>query len=294
MSEKFWKLEIVPWNDGTDCLTLEQEGALLRICNAINLYDRPINDNVFILCGLFRCNDRKAKRLVRELVAAGKIQILDGKIHNKKASETVSSRVRIATGKQSAGRRGGVESGKTRSKPLNNKELHEAYASTENEQDKIREDKKEKKTPPTPPKGGDGGGILEKGKRLLDVVGVSFNDPSWYGDFSIISRWESDGLDFEFDILPAIQQAVSKSKKNGKPRSLKYYDRPVRDWHARRKPDKGLVDHFVAKKDSAQWKAWRSHMIETGKTVKAMDIQESWVVPTEWPPSEGAELETKH
>ncbi|RWR09788.1 DUF1376 domain-containing protein [Paenirhodobacter populi] len=145
MSE-FYKFEIANWNEGTANLTLEQEAAYLRIVNAIRLSDQPITFNMFVLCGLWRCNERKAKRILQELVDAGKVHIEDGKIVNEKAVEAASNLRRLRAERASAGSRGGVESGKARSKCLENKDTSEAIAST-------REEKKREDITPHPPKG---------------------------------------------------------------------------------------------------------------------------------------------
>ncbi len=80
---EYYKHEIAKWNVATDDLTLEQEAAYLRIVNAIRLNERPITLNKFALCGMLRCNDRKAKRILDELVAAGLIDVSDGLIRDK-------------------------------------------------------------------------------------------------------------------------------------------------------------------------------------------------------------------
>lgn len=81
----FYLFEIANWNEGTANLTLEQEAAYLRIVNAIRLSDQPLTMNKFALCGMWRCNERKAKRLLDDLISAGKISIEGGKIVNSKA-----------------------------------------------------------------------------------------------------------------------------------------------------------------------------------------------------------------
>lgn len=144
----WYKMNPVDWNDGTDDLTLEQEAAYLRLCHAIYINERPIRDNGFVVAGLLRCNDRKAKRLVAELEAAGKITVADGFISNRRAAEEVSNRNRVRAERKSAGSRGGVESAKSRSKTLKNNEAGQAFASTPGEPDKIRvEESREPLTP---------------------------------------------------------------------------------------------------------------------------------------------------
>ena len=146
----WYKMNPVDWNDGTDQLTLEQEAAYLRICHAIYITERPIRDNGFVVAGLLRCNDRKAKRLVAELVEAGKLEIVDGHISNRRAIEEISNRNRTRIDRKSAGSRGGVESGKTRSNALKNNETDEAFASTLNEPEEKREE--ENRIAPLPPR----------------------------------------------------------------------------------------------------------------------------------------------
>lgn len=77
---EYWQLKIAKWNLATDDMTLELEGALLRVVNATRLYDRPIKANLRVLSGLWRCNERRAKRLLSDLVATGEIRIEDGLI----------------------------------------------------------------------------------------------------------------------------------------------------------------------------------------------------------------------
>ena len=151
--------------------------------------------------------------------------------------------------------------------------------------EQSRAEQKRTEPPKPPDTGGAAGRVMEMGEKVLGLIGVSFTDPTWFGDFSQISAWLGDGLDFELDIFPAIQQSMAKKKPGWRPRNLKYFDRPVRDWYARRKPDSGLVDHFVANKGSAEWQAWREYRVNQGQGTKLMDAQESFVVPTQWPPS---------
>lgn len=149
MMGNWYKMNPVDWNDGTEDLTLEQEAAYLRICHAIYITERPIRENWFVLAGLLRCSDRKAKRLVSELVDAGKLVVVDGLISNRRAMDEVSTRRGLSVDRSSAGRRGGIESGKSRAKALKNNDSDEAIASSKTNQ--IREDKiREERDPPYP------------------------------------------------------------------------------------------------------------------------------------------------
>ncbi len=145
----FYKMEPLKWDRGTDDLSLEQEAAYLRVVNAINAADQPIRANHRLLAGMWRCNERKAKRLLGELIKAGKVTIEDGWIFNRKAMEDVSNRRELSVKRASSGHSGGIESGKSRSKTLKNKETNEANASSRIEENR----REEKKEPPLPPEG---------------------------------------------------------------------------------------------------------------------------------------------
>lgn len=146
----WYKMDPIDWNDGTEELSLEQEAAYLRICHAIYITERPIHDNGFVVAGLLRCNDRKAKRLISELVAAGKITVENGLISNRRAVEEVSNRNRTRAERKSAGSRGGVESAKARAKPLENNDPVQAIASTQNEPEEKREEESREPLTPLP------------------------------------------------------------------------------------------------------------------------------------------------
>ena len=276
--QTWYKRDPIAFMDGVEGLGPELIGAYAYLLDLIYARGGESKRDDRSLAGRLGCSTRKAKALTDALIERGKLEFHDGFVTNSRAKSELKKSREVSERRANAGRTGGEN------KPVCNKNNNLTQAKPEQcaPIDKIREEKI--KNPPISPQEGGGVGIMEKGEKLLGLIGINFNDPSWFGDFSIISRWEGDGIDFDLDILPAIQQSVAKSKTGKKPRSLKYYDRPVRDWHSRRKPDSGLVDHYVAKHGSAQWKAWRAYRVQNGETVKAMDAQESWSVPTEWPP----------
>jgi uncharacterized protein YdaU (DUF1376 family) len=144
----WYKMNPVDWNDGTDDLTLEQEGAYLRICNAIYISERPIRDNMFVVAGLLRCSDRKARRLVDDLVKAGKLVIEDGHILNRRAVDEVSARVRLRMERQSNGSRGGSKTAEKRANALKDNEEAPANATGKNAAEEIRQE--ETREPLTP------------------------------------------------------------------------------------------------------------------------------------------------
>jgi uncharacterized protein YdaU (DUF1376 family) len=196
----WYKMDPIAWNDGTQDLTLEQEAAYLRICNAIYISERPIRDNAFVIAGLFRCNERKAKRLLLELVAAGKITIEDGVISNRRAIEEVSNRDRIRMERQSAGSRGGVESGKARAKPLKDNDTGEANASSKNEPDKTRGEEKREKPRAS-------GMIYDK---LIEAASSRGNcHPNLVMGIQPIVDLLAQNYDIDRDVLPVVREKAS-------------------------------------------------------------------------------------
>jgi uncharacterized protein YdaU (DUF1376 family) len=138
----WYKMNPVDWNEGTQDLTLEQEAAYLRICNAIYIAEGPIRDNIFVVAGLLRCSDRKARRLLDELVAAGKLNVENNHIVNRRAVDEVSTRSRRRVERKASGSRGGSESAKSRANLLINNDCTPEVALSKSGPDEKREDEK--------------------------------------------------------------------------------------------------------------------------------------------------------
>jgi uncharacterized protein YdaU (DUF1376 family) len=153
----WYKMTPLDWNKGTEKLTLEQESAYLRLCHAMYIQGGPISDNPFVLAGYFRSDTKKARRLLKELVEAGKVTVEDGEISNKRAMDVISSRDRLSVVRQTSAKRSRnvsetfseqshdhSETGDDKSLKNNNTSL--ANANSRDVLDKIREDKIRKDT----------------------------------------------------------------------------------------------------------------------------------------------------
>jgi uncharacterized protein YdaU (DUF1376 family) len=96
MSDPYYRMFPREWDDGTSKLTLEQEAALLRICNAINSRRAPLPDDeegdreMMHRC---RVSMRKWRSLKSALVKAGKITIENGVICQARALSEVGYRL---------------------------------------------------------------------------------------------------------------------------------------------------------------------------------------------------------
>ena len=138
----FYKMDPAAWDFGTTNLSLEEEAAYLRIVNAIHKHDQPLPDNDRVLAGMFRCSTRKARALVAALVAAGKIQNVDGKIINEKAISDLVHRGLVSGSIAESGAKGGRTRAENAAKALENKDQAQAIASS-----RIEENREEKEEP---------------------------------------------------------------------------------------------------------------------------------------------------
>ena len=109
MKGEFYKMDFRAWNMGTVELDLEHEAAYLRLCHAMYDVGGPVPNSIRLLMGLFRCGNVKAAALLRNLIAAGKIEITeDGKLINKRVSVELADRARLSAKRSLAGERGGT------------------------------------------------------------------------------------------------------------------------------------------------------------------------------------------
>ena len=73
MKGEFYKMEYESWDEGTELLTLEQEGAYLRFCHQMYRRKSPVVDDKTVLSRLWKCHPNKAVKLRSDLLLAGKI-----------------------------------------------------------------------------------------------------------------------------------------------------------------------------------------------------------------------------
>ncbi|MCJ2086519.1 YdaU family protein [Methylobacterium sp. E-005] len=108
MKGEFYKMDFRAWNVGTVDLTLEQEGAYLRLCHAMYDVGGPVPNSTRFLQSIFRCGNTKATTLVSQLIAAGKIGVTtDGRLINHRVTEELAARERVSSVRRIAGERGG-------------------------------------------------------------------------------------------------------------------------------------------------------------------------------------------
>ena len=137
----FYKMDPGAWDFGTAELSLEEEAAYLRIVNAIHKHEGPVPDNDRVLAGMFRTSTRKARALVKALVAAGKIEIEDGKIWNDRARSDLVQRGFTSISRAESGAKGGRTRAENAANALKTNDPPQANASSREE--KRREEEKE-------------------------------------------------------------------------------------------------------------------------------------------------------
>ena len=129
----FYKMDPGAWDFGTAELSLEEEAAYLRIVNAIHKHEGPVPDNDRVLAGMFRTSTRKARALVKALVAAGKIGIEDGKIWNDRARSDLVQRGFTSISRAESGAKGGRTRAENAANALKTNDPTQANASSREE-----------------------------------------------------------------------------------------------------------------------------------------------------------------
>lgn len=149
MRGEFYKMEYEAWDEGTDTLTLEQEGAYLRFCHQMYRRKSPVVDDKAVLARLWKCHPNKAVKLRADLIEAGKIGLTDdGYLTNTRVTQELDTRKTQSTHRSDAGRTGGIRSGEVRRKSLKNNDADEAIASSKTNQ-RREEERREESSEPT-------------------------------------------------------------------------------------------------------------------------------------------------
>ncbi len=71
------------------------------------------------------------------------------------------------------------------------------------------------------------------GKQVLTAMGISHDDPTWFGSYGIVEMWLNGGYCPELDILPTVQSIMAK-RGSDPPRSLNYFTNAIADKNAAR------------------------------------------------------------
>lgn len=144
MRGEFYKMEYEAWDEGTDTLSLEQEGAYLRFCHQMYRRKSAVVDDKMVLSRLWKCHPNKAAKLRDDLIAAGKITPTgDGHLTNTRVTQELDTRETQSRHRADAGRTGGTRSGEIRRNTLKNNDVGEALASKQTNQRRGEENRED-------------------------------------------------------------------------------------------------------------------------------------------------------
>lgn len=72
------------------------------------------------------------------------------------------------------------------------------------------------------------------GKQVLSAMGISHDDPKFFGSYGIVEMWMNGGWCPERDIIPTIQSLMASRFKDKDPPSMKYFTKAIADAYATR------------------------------------------------------------
>jgi uncharacterized protein YdaU (DUF1376 family) len=227
-------------------LTLEQRGAYTTILDL--LYDSGwevgIPDRERWIAGHLNVSVRRWRGLRDELIAAGKIDIIDGQISNFRYRKERENAASLSRKRSESGASGGEKSGETRRKAAENRQSGEANASdlplyARASEAELDTDTEEKKRIAAAALDAEVGGVAVDAVSLAPVfaraAGVSIfpNRARHFADqLDVIREWLTLGLDPTDDIIPALQRKVMDNP--GERHSLAYFTPMLADMAARR------------------------------------------------------------
>ena len=203
------------WLAGTIELTLEEEGAFIRICLLIYSKGRPIPDKDRWLASMCRVSTRKWRTLRQALIDKEKITVSDGLIHQKRCRKELEKGANIARKRAESGAKGGRKSAEQSAKALTDNDTSQASGGPA-----TRARATPSPSPFTFPKGKDGQ-PPSPGAPTVNPTAVIFDQCLAYltqngvrdkNARSLIGKWRKDyGVGNVIEIVSeASQQAVSE------------------------------------------------------------------------------------
>ena len=79
------------------------------------------------------------------------------------------------------------------------------------------------------------GAARDAGRRVVEAMGLSWDDPRWSGNVGLVWQWLANGWDLELDILPTVEALAAKMRAKGDPpRSLGLFTNSIATANLRR------------------------------------------------------------
>lgn len=242
------------WISGTRTLSDRARGVYVDLLAV--MYDRggAVKDDERWLCRFLGYRDaRQLRPVIAELIREGKIEISDGWITNRRATQEIQkANERIDAGKK-GGRPQDVADRPLTSKassPLeaipesDQRETSKASEATQQERKapigdgRIARNQRDDQNPPSPspsPSPFDdvddtSARQLKKAQEIHDrccqIIGVNVETPG-YVSFSLVCKWLAEGADPDLDIYPTIIEVMARRRGKGAPATLNYFTKAI-------------------------------------------------------------------
>lgn len=170
---EWYKRDPLAYLGGVQGLTIKQHAVYAVVLDLIYVHGGSINNDPAWIAGWISDMGAAAvRRTIESLVEMGKLTFEGNQITQKRAKNEAKTKEILRENQQEIGRKGGKKSAEIRAAAKENRELDEANASSENQPEKRREEKKgeglDKSNPPPTAAGGLPVGFMEK---LVDALG---------------------------------------------------------------------------------------------------------------------------
>jgi uncharacterized protein YdaU (DUF1376 family) len=215
MKGEFYRMEYEAWDEGTDELTLEQEAAYLRLCHQMYRRRGAVPDNPATLARIWRCHPNKARKLLDDLLAAGKVTKTEDGLTNTRVGQELHHRGITSTHRSDAGRTGGIRSGENRRKSLKTNNSDEAFASSQTNQRREEKSREEQHSGEVPETSERRPAIDDRTLEaaLREAAGL-VDDPS--PNLFVVGPVHAligEGYDLDRHILPVVRSLKSQGKR---------------------------------------------------------------------------------
>ena len=290
MKTEFYRMEYEAWDEGTDSLSLEQEGAYLRLCHQMYRRRGPIPNQPNMLARIWRCHPNKASALLRQLIDAGKVSVdSQGSLTQVRVMCELDHRGVRSTQAADNGHRGGIQRAQNAANLLKQQDGDQADASRVAmagqaiREEKSREEKKDSiaaaMRPPNPdfeklwaiyPKR-EGGNPKKPARKVYDALIKAGVTPD--------------------QLMASVRDYAKLEAKNIGTRFIQRTETFFNQWSIDDIPTQ-QAGAVMLTYPSKRWNAWRSYYEFRGKkfTMDVMDehaaLSKPFPVPTDMPPPE--------
>ncbi|WP_161489476.1 DUF1376 domain-containing protein [Sulfitobacter sp. EhC04] len=229
----WYKREPTAYLGGVQGLTAKEHAVYSVTLDLIYAHGGSVNNDPGWISGWIKdMGSAAVRKAISSLVERGKLFIDGDQISQKRAKTEAKTKENVSETARESGKKGGKKSAEKRAAIKENNHLGEAGASSENQADKIREDKIRDDDDSAGAKNPD----LDHRQRILAAIGV---DPvsglTGHGgkmlggraDMAHVDRWRALGVADDEQRLVVAE--VMARKRNGPPSSFAYFDQAMEE-----------------------------------------------------------------